>query len=511
MKGQLMIVRTVLAAALAGFIAGTAAAQTVPRERTLIIAQNFDPQSLWPNATTASTNLNAGAAIVEPLFWPNPITGKLDPVLAESWRAVDDTRFEIKLRRGVKFTNGEPMDTEALLHTLKVFTSKDDAPAYTRDAAAIKDAQKVDDHTVLIRTKYPYPAMGLALTSIYVIPPKYWMEVGRDKFGQAPVGTGPYRLTQWVKDDRVVMDKNPGYWGKVPEGVDRIVWKPVPDDTARAVGMEAGEYDVAASLSVNSVPRMEAMPELQLYSVESYRVFQIILSALDKHPSPLHDKRVRQALNYAVDKESLVNNLFFGKAKVMQGQVLRKSQLGFDPGLKAYPYDPQKAKALLAEAGHPNGFDIVFKYPSGRYAQDREVSEAMAGMLQKVGVRTNQTVLEPGEFLRQLRVQELAPMAFLGLAPQDDPHFQVSQYRSDWRYTYIQNKELDALIDAGVQEMDVGKRGEIYRKAMRLMYDEAPVIFLFLGVDFYAANKRVKGLAPTGDQRLYLYGVSLSR
>lgn len=490
--------------------APAATGQSVPRQRTLVIAQNFDPQTLWPNGTTASTNLNAGAAIVEPLFWPNPATNKLEPVLALSSRNLGDTSLELKLRPNVQFSNGEPMNADAVIHSIGIITDIKQTPAYARDAGAIDRVEKKDDLTVVIHTKYPYPAMPLVLTSIYVTPPKYWNEVGREAYGHKPVGTGPYVLTEWVKDDRVVMDKNPKYWGKVPEGIDRIVWKPIPDDTARAVGLETGEYDLGVSLSVNSVPRLEAIPDLTLYSVPSYRVYTIILSMLDKHKSPLHDKRVRQALNYAVDKESIVKNLFFGKARILQGQVLREEQLGFAPDVKAFPYDPAKAKALLAEAGYPNGFEVVFKYPSGRYAQDREVSEAVAGMLAKVGVRTKQTVLEPGEFLRQLREQDLGPMAYVGLAPQDDPHFQLSQYRSDWRYTYIKNAELDALIDAGAKELDVEKRAEIYRKTAKLLHEEAPALFLFLGVDFYASTKRLKGLAPTGDQRIYLYGVSLA-
>lgn len=484
-------------------------AQSVPRNKTLIIAQNFDPQTLWPNGTTASTNLNAGAAVVEPLFWINPASGKLEGILATGYTLQSPTVHKVELRKGVKFSNGEPFNADALLHTLNVFVDKVVTPAYSIYASPMEKFEKVDDYTVLIHTKGPYPAMALALTQIYPIPPVYWKETGAAKFGQAPIGTGPFKFTEWVKDDRVVMDRNPQYWGAAPKGIDRVVWKPVPDDTARAVGLEAGEYDIAASLSGAVVPRFQGQKNVQLYSVNSYRVFTMILSALPKHQSPLLDKRVRLAINHAIDNNAIVKNLFFGKAQVLQGQVLRKEQMGFDPDIKPYAFDLAKAKALLTEAGFPNGFEIDFKIPSGRYAQDREVCEAVAGMLAKVGIKAKIIALEGGEFLRQLRTQELGPMSFVGLAPPDDPHFQMSQYRSDWRYTFIQNAELDKLIDEGVKEPDVAKRTAIYKRAGRLIHDEAPVVPMFQGLDIYGSSNRVKGLRPTGDQRLFLYGVAL--
>jgi peptide/nickel transport system substrate-binding protein len=305
------------------------------------------------------------------------------------------------------------------------------------------------------------------------------------------------------------MKANPTYWGEAPAGIDELVWRPVPDDTARAAGLTTGQYDVAASLAATSAMAMQSDPNINVIPVPSYRIFQVILSSLPDHQSPLLDKKVRQALNYAVDKQAIIDNLLFGYGVPLRGQVLREPQLGFNPDLEDYAYDPDRARALLAEAGHPDGFEITFKFPSGRYAQDREVSEAVAGMLAEVGVRTNMVVLEPGEFLRQLRAKELQPMAFVGLAPQDDPDLQVSQYHSSWRYAYLNNPELDALIDAGKQEMDVEKRAQIYRDAMTLMYDEAPIIFLYGGVDFFGTSARVENFHARGDGRFFFYDVAL--
>jgi len=477
---------------------------------TLTVAQNFDPQTLWPNGTTASDNLNAGSAIVEALFWVDPRGEVFKPLLATGYELESPTSVLVKLREGVKFTNGEAMNADAVIHSFGIFVDAKQAPAYARVADPFMSIEKVDDLTVRIALKFPYPPIELALSQLYITPPGYWAEAKLEGYGQKPIGTGPFKFESWTRDDQLVMVKNDEYWGAPPEGIDKIVWKPVPDDIARAAGLTTGEYDVASNLAITSAMEMQQGSEVTVVPVPSYRIFQVILSSLEEHKSPLTNKKVRQALNYAIDKKSIVDNLFFGHGVLLKGQVLRAPQLGFNPDLDDYPYDPEKAKALLAEAGFPDGFQIDFKFPSGRYAQDREVSEAVAGMLGEVGVKTNMIVLEPGEFLRQLREKELQPMAYLGLAPQDDPDLQVSQYHSTWRYSYMKNAELDKLIDAGKQEMDRAKRAQIYKDAMALMHDEAPIIFLFGGVDFYATSKKLSNFMARGDGRFFFYDTTLA-
>lgn len=476
---------------------------------TLTIAQNFDPQTLWPNGTTASDNLNAGSAMVEGLFWQDPRDNTIKPLLATKYELETPTSVLITLRDGVTFTNGEPMNADAVVHSLNLFMDKEKTPAYARVAVAFDSVEKVDDLSVRLTLKYPYPPLELALTQVSVTPPQYWNEVGLEAFGQRPIGTGPFKFVSWARDDRLVMEVNADYWGELPKGIDGLVWRPVPDDAARVAGLTTGEYHIAKDLPVTAIPELEGQSETTLVPVPSYRIYQVGLSSLPQHESPLQDKTVRQALNYAVDKNAIINSLFFGKAAALNGQVLRSTQLGFNTDLSDYPYDPDKAKQLLADAGYPDGFEITFKFPSGRYAQDREVSEAIAGMLSKVGVTTEMIALEPGEFLRQLRAKELAPMYFVGLAPQDDPAFQAGQYLSSWRYTPIANEKLDALIDAGSKELDVEKRAGIYQEMMALMHDEAPIIFLYGGIDIYGTTSRLKNFLPRGDGRMFFYGVSL--
>jgi peptide/nickel transport system substrate-binding protein len=476
---------------------------------TLTIAQNFDPQTLWPNGTTASDNLNAGSVIVQSLFWEDPRDHKFKPLLATSYELETPTSVLIKLRAGVKFTNGEPMNADAVVHSINIFKDKKQAPSYGLYTGAFDTVEKVDDLTVRLKLKKPYPPIKVALEAIAITPPKYWAEVGLEKFGQRPIGTGPFKFKSWVRDDKLVMEKNTDYWGKLPDGIDTLVFRPVPDDLARTAGLITGEFSVAKDLPVTAIPQIEAQSNLKLVPVSSYRAYQVGLSSLEEHKSPLQKKIVRQALNYAIDKQAIIDNLFFGKAKPLNGQVLRPEQLGYNPDIKDYPYDPEKAKKMLAEAGYPEGFEIPFKFPTGRYAQDREVSEAIAGMLSKVGVTAKMISLEPGEFLRQLRVKELAPMYFVGFAPPNDPAITAGLFKSDWRYTTIADEELDRIIDAGATEMDVTKRGDLYKKMNAILHDEAPLIFLYYGSDIYGTTSKLKNFMPRGDGRFFLYGVSL--
>ena len=503
--------RTLLACLLGGSMLASSTLLPITADAengTLTIAQSFDPQSLWPNWSTTAENLSTSAEIVESLFWMNPATNKLVPLLAESYEMVDAKTAKLHLRKGVSFSNGEPMNADAVVHSIEVFSDTKQTPAYGRFGAMIDKVEALDDSTVLLSLKAPYPAIELMFDQIFITPPKYWDQVGAATFGQKPIGTGPFVLKEWIKDDHITMTRNPNYWGKAPEGVSTITWRPVPNDMSRAAGLLTGQYDVAENMPVGAIPQFDAQKDAKLIAVPSFRIFTIILSTLPQNQGPLQKKEVRQALNYAVDKKALLEGLFFGKGQLLDGQLLRRNELGFDPAVKDYPYDPAKAKAMLAAAGYPDGFTLNFKFPTGRYAQDREVATAVAGMLAKVGVKATMISLEAGQYLDQLSSRQLGPMALTGLAPGNDPDLQMGQYRSDWRYSYVQNPELDKLIDAGAAEMDPAKRTTIYNDMAVLVHDEAPTIFLYQGTDFWATSARVSGFLPRGDGQFRLIGVA---
>ena len=477
----------------------------------LTVAQGFDPQTLWPNGTTNAETYNGGTPVVESLFWLDGRDMKVKPLLATGFTQETPTSIIVKLRPNIRFSNGEAMNADAVIHSFKILIDPKETPAYTRYFETFTKIDKIDDLTVRMHTSVPIPPMDLTLSLFFVVPPTYWNQVGQDGFGKRPIGTGPFLFERWVRDAELVFRRNPNYWGEAPVGINELVFKPVPDEMARAAGLMTGEYDVVKNLPAAGLNDVKRRPTARVISVPSYAICGLNMSSWEGHNSPLQNKKVRQALNYAVDKKSIIDNILFGNGVPLNGQLLRQSQLGYNPDLKDYPYDPARARALLAEAGFPNGFEIGFKIPSGSYANAKEVAEAVSGMLNQVGVRPRIQIIESGEYLRQLRARELWPMSMTCSSPPDDPHFQMSQYHSTWRYAYHKIPELDKLIDEGQQEMDVRKRTEIYQRASQVAYNEAVLLFLYGGVDHFGTSSKVKGFAPRGDGRYFFYGVTLER
>lgn len=497
MRRSLFMVFLVVAAAL-GFTAPVTG-------QTLTIAQDIDPADLYGSR---STN-NPMFPILESLYLDNPHSGEIEPLLALEHEMVSDTEVLIKLREGVNFTNGEKMNAEAVAHSIKLFADPKTVPAYGIYASAIDTAEPVDEYTVRVLLKKPSPIVTLLLAQVLVIPPKYWEEVGPKEFGQKPIGTGQFVLTEWLKDDRIVMDINPDYWGEPPQGFDQLVWRTVPEASSRAAGLKTGEFDLAIAIPAIDAIEIEGLDDVSIYSGDVSRVFQLTLSSLPEHETPIQNKLVRQALNYAIDKQTIIDALYYGKAKLLNGQVVLPSQPGYDPDMRDYPYDPEKAKELLAEAGYADGFEIEFRCPANRYPQGQETCEAISGMLSKVGITTSITLLESGEFIRQLISREYAPMGILGLGIPDDPSFGLAVYRSDWRYSYYQNPELDKLIDASASLTDPDARAKAIRDASQLIFDEAVIVFLFGSREFYGHSNRLKNFATNTAQRYFFYDVVL--
>lgn len=226
-----LLFRTTAAVLLAGPIAATVLTPAAVAE-TLTVAQSFDPVSLWPNWSTTQEQINVGNAIVESLFWVDPKTNRMEPVLATGYEVVDPTHIRLTLREGISFTNGEPMNAEAVVNSIKVFADPEMTPAYSAFSGSIETAEAEDDLTVMITMKRPDPGLEVILSQIFITPPAYWAEVGQDGFGAKPVGTGPFVLESWTRDDRIVLAANPDYWGEAPGNIDKVVWRPVPDDQA---------------------------------------------------------------------------------------------------------------------------------------------------------------------------------------------------------------------------------------------------------------------------------------
>ncbi|MEW6048717.1 MAG: ABC transporter substrate-binding protein, partial [Bacillota bacterium] len=327
-------------------------------------------------------NLGIIDLVSETLTKINSDTGEVMPYLAESWTAEGNV-WTIKLRKGVKFTDGTPFDAAAVKFNIERMLDPA-TKALTRSTwTMIKSVDVVDPHTVRITTHEPFgPLMAqLSYAPMGMNSPTQVQKLGNENYHTAPVGTGPFKYVEHIKGDHTLLSRNDEYWGGKPY-LDEVYVKPIPEAGARVMALESGEVDVVFNVPPRDVPRLEQNPKIRVIQPPAQRTMHV---GINVTRGPLKDKRVRQALNYAVDKQAIVDNIFLGKTYVSDAPVA-KNVFGYH-STRVYNYDPEKAKALLKEAGYPNGFSVTLTYSPGRFLMTEEVVQAIQNDLAKVGVK----------------------------------------------------------------------------------------------------------------------------
>jgi peptide/nickel transport system substrate-binding protein len=488
---------------LALLVAASVHADGAPRtpKDTLVVAQGFDPRCLSPLFGTAQQDKNVSGQVVERLIQFSPDALGYLPELAVRWEKAAADTLRISLRRGVRFTNGEQFDAHSAKYSIDQMVA---ARALALFVSMIKGAEVVDLYTIDIKSNGPVSERlmlsALAMGS-FQYPPVYTEQVGLLRgFCQRPIGTGPYKFAEWIKDDRVVFEANQDYWGGAPR-LRRLVFRPIPEGAARVAALQAGDIDLAIEIPLDAWDRVNTDRNLTAQAIRGMRIFRLTTAA--KWEGPLQNKKVRQALQFAIDVDTIVRTVLKGRARKLQGQPLTSEYFGHQADLQAYAYDPERTKRMLAEAGFPKGFEVTFKYPTGRYAQDKEVSEVIASQLLKVGVRTKQVVLEPGEFLNQLSALGLRDMFYSGSLPPPDAHYFYVQFMCNFRYAYWCRSDFDALVTKAASTADDKERMKIYREIALLLQDDPTGVTLFAPSDLYATARTVAGWRPYKDQFLY--------
>lgn len=484
------------------------AAPKVPQE--VIIAQGTDPQTLDPHRSTVQQALNISMAIAEPLLFLDYQTNQIKPNLATEWKLINDTTWQVKLRQGVKFTNGEEFTGDSVKVSFERISKpelKSPATIYVRP---IDKIEVVDKHTVNFVTKGPSPVIPLYLTRIGMVPPKYLADNGEEVLTKKPIGTGPYKLQEWVKDERVVLVPNNEYWNGKPS-LEKVTFRFIPETSTRMAALKTGEADIVTQVSAEEAPSIEKDGKAKVAPIPGLRLMMMQFN-LDKTKGGHTDPRVRQALNYAIDKDGIVKNILGGFGKVLDGQPVSKEYFGWTDKVKAYPYDPAKAKQLLTEAGYSASkpLELTIYAPQGRYIKDKEIAEAVGGQLEQVGVKAKVEIMEWGVFIGKLLAKELGPVVFWGASTAPDADIWMgAMLTSGAAYSAWSNPEFDKLVKAAAQEMDVNKRKQIYEQAAIMAHDQAPFIFLYQQVDIYGVNSRVSGFVPNPDESISLWGITV--
>jgi peptide/nickel transport system substrate-binding protein len=410
--------------------------------------------------------------------------GTHEPRLALSWEQTEPTRWRFKLRSGVKFTNGEDFNADAVKFNFeRMNVSPYNAESQLWLQTGLKSVDVVDPLTVDLVTSAPTINMLYWLEEAFIGAPAYLKNTAPDVVGANPVGSGPYTFVEWKQGDRVVLKANPGHWNGEPTIKD-VVFRDIPELSSRINELKAGSVDIAVGLTPDSVDQAKS-DRSKVLAVNGLRKMHMGISFTGIEP--LKDKRVRQALNHAVDVATMIQTLQHDMTKPLASIVNPPNN---NPDLKPFGYDPDKAMALLKEAGHTD-FEIPIGY--GQYPGAKEVSETVAAYLEAVGLKPKVEAYEAGQFQQMLRQKAFKGIYYHGWASLINPSVELVILTSDAvdNSNGYNNPDYDKLVKTASATLDEGKRKELLTQAETLIWDDCPWLYLWYLPAIYGVSNRL--------------------
>ncbi len=509
MKSIAKVIFGVLLTALLG-IGSASAAQ-------LVIGSALEPSSIDPHYHNLGPNNAIARHIFESLVDTNE-NQQLGPGLAVSWKPINDTTWEFKLRQGVKFHDGTPFTADDVLFTFERAPNVEASPSSFALYTKGKTLKKIDDYTIHIMTEKPYPLMPNDVSTIYIISKKHGQgaKTGDYNSGKATIGTGKFKFAEWVPGDRLVLEKNSAYWGEKAQ-FDRVVFKPIKSDPARVAALLAGDVDMIDVVPTADLPRLKENPNVVLSQGVSNRVIYLHLDQFrDESPfitgtgdkNPLKDQRVRKAISKAINRPAIVELVMEGVA-LPAGQLLPEGFFGVSPTIKPEKYDPEGAKQLLAEAGYPNGFGLTLHGPNDRYINDAKICQAIGQMLARVGIDTKVETMSKSVFFSKASQggPDKTPAFSFILVGWGSGTGEASSPLKSLLHTYdkerglgasnrgrYSNAEMDKLVQQALATVDDAKREKLLQQATEIAIEDLGIIPLHYQVNVWATRK---GLAYT--------------
>lgn len=471
---------------------------TPPRER-LVIVQGADPATLHPLLETGLVEASAYGCFYDSLV-THDVDGKLIPALAESWEQRDARTWVFRLRPGVTFHDGEPFDSASVRFTLERLLDPASSSPIRVQLDAIERVETPDPQTAVIVTKQPFAPLIAELTQLMMLPPAHTARVGFAALADQPNGTGAFRFVERVRDERIVLEANAQSWAG-PPSVKRLELRPAPETTTRMAMVRSGQADLATNVPVDQAATLER---------EGLRVVgragvQALYLRLHARKPPLDDVRVRQAITHAVDVDQIIATLYGGRARRLSGPY-PPEVLGYDVAAPLPAYDPELARSLLRQAGVADGTALVLETPQGRYPKDEQVALALAGFLERVGLRVQIRTVEWAAYLKKIQAGDGEHLFLLAGANRTfDPHFTIVRlYASTSAFgkAYYGNPEIDVLAAEAAAEQDSARRGALYGRILATLRADAPALWIAQLDDVYAMRPGVAWL-PRADSLLW--------
>lgn len=501
------ILVTLVMCALAGLASPV---PEVEASEPLRIAMPAIPKSLDPHRDPAGQMLPIFRLAFDGLVKADE-SGRPTPVLAESWKLVNDTTWQFTLRRGVRFQDGEPFNAEVVKWNIERAQDPKNS-VYSARVKPIAAVEVVNDHTVVVKTRAPFASLLGNLMPILMLPPKYYAKAGPQGFASAPVGTGPYRIVTFTPDSQVRMERHEGYWGPKP-GPPAVTFRMLPEAATRIAALQAGELDLTYHVPPENIDQVKAAG-FNVFPVHIGQAYLFILAQPKTTIEPLRNKLVRQAINYAVDKDAIIKAFTKGMARKLEGQVVGPDGVGYTDKVKAYPYDAAKAKALLREAGYPNGFKVKMTGTNGRYPEDKEVSQAVAHYLRQVGIDVELSLIEANVWTDRFLNYKLDPIWIIGLnyLPSMDHTFASVHFTNDpSTRQWFGDDKLNELYAKQVTTLDPAQRRVALERFAEYLREEAVALFLYQIPLVLAAAPRAKGLRFNADYTVDLTQAQVDR
>jgi len=507
-----LIRKTMLFSVLA---AGLIAAAGPAQARDLIIALRSEPSSMDPQFHSLTPNTQLSETLFDPLVRTDG-TAKPVPSLAESW-TVDGDVWTFKLRPNVKFSDGTPFTSEDVLFTYDRVPKVPNSPSsYSLYLSTVDKVEAPDAHTVKITTKGPSPVLLANLSMVPIMSKKAasgpapegktTVELNR---GDGLVGTGPYKFVSWKRGAEIVFDRNEHYWGDKPDW-DKVIYRPISNSAARVAALLAGDVDVIEDPSTDDLPKLKKDKNLHVQETPSFRVIYIALNQGKEPPAgmtapdgknPLTDRRVREALSLAIDRQAIVDRIMDG-AGMPAANLLAYPAFGASEKYAKVPKaDADKAKKLLAEAGYPDGFAMSLGSPDGRYTNDKRIAQVVASMWARIGVKTAVETMAPPVFFKQRNAyafssylagwavssgEMLNPLNSLVVTK--DP----AQGLGTTNWSKYSNPEMDKLVMQASKTLDDGQRAALLQKAADMAMDDYSILPLQFELSVWAMKKDIR-------------------
>jgi peptide/nickel transport system substrate-binding protein len=465
--------------------APTSGGGTAPTGGTLRVAlQQSENQGMDPHMHNQRTGIIFFYHTHDNLGVRNMDTLQIEPWLAESWEVTDPTTWNMKLREGVKFHNGEDFTAETVKWNWERIINPDQASQQMGNHAQIAGVEVVDQYTVNVKTKVPYPIFTERLQNFQMIPEKTAVEMGDEWLAENPVGTGPYKMVEWKKGQEYVMVRNDDYWNPdVMIAYENLILRTIPELSTQLAELLAGNLDI---IRVVPFDQMEVVTNSGVATPKVQPILRVQFVPLDAKgrgtpDNPFTDVRVRNAANHAVDIQTYIDTLQAGGDRTPA--LVNPKHFGFDSTIEPHAYDPELAKQLLAEAGYADGFDVTWKTGPQLMPNATQVEQAMQRDLAAVGIRAEFEIVADGAVSsQQTNEGKNPPMASTSWGSYsvfDADGILWDMLHSTSIFSYYENLEFDALIDEARSIIDNDQRMELYSQAQQIIRDEAPAIFMW--------------------------------